>query len=225
MLRKLWIAGVIAAGFVGSAGAFDDFYYDDGGWDDGGWDNGGGWNDGTYGWQNGRQYRQAPFTPGAQNNNSRGWSNPFSPGAQNNNFGWDNGNQWNNGYNNNWNYQQPQYQQNWQYQQPQYVQPQVVYSQQPIKLSMPGGEAGLCAYVLSSGGQSWNYTISPGKSQLFTEDRAWKVTYDRGNGYGEQSYVLKPGHYRFRQSSRGWELYRSDSMEDAPLSQAPLPPM
>lgn len=177
----------------------------------------------------GYQYKFSPYTPGTQNQgsnwNSGGNSNWNSGGGGNWNNDWSGGTQ-------HW-HQQPQRQyhydyqpqQSWSYQQPQYTPPQPVYSGLPIKISMPPTEAGLCAYVLTSGGETWNYTIAPGKSQLFNEDRAWQVTYDRGDGYGPQTYGLKPGHYRFRQSSRGWELYRSDSMQDAPPSFAPPPPM
>ena len=101
----------------------------------------------------------------------------------------------------------------------------VTYSRQPIRISMPEDQIGICAYVLRSGDEAFNYTILPGKKQDFTEDRAWKIVYDRGDGFGQQSYGLKPGHYRFRQSSRGWELYRSSSMETASTSNAPPPPM
>jgi hypothetical protein len=225
MLRQLMMVGLTVAALTAPVNADDfffggDFEYDDGDWDDGGFQFGGG-----------RRYRAAPYTPGAQNNNSQwddNWNSPWNPGVQNNNSQWDDwehnhNHGWNNGWNNNW-----QYQNQYQYrpQQPQYVAPRVVYSNQPIKISMPEGEPGMCAYVLSSAGQSWNYTMAPGKSQLFNEDRAWTITYDRGNGYGEQTYGLKPGHYRFRQSSRGWELYRSESMDSAPpVPQAPPPPM
>lgn len=210
MQRALLLTGLVLAAIGANAAAFDDFYYDDGGW-------GFGYDDYYYDDYYYDDYYDDYNTPRSYK------YMPFSPGAQNQNLGWNNGwdNTWNNGWNNNW-----QQQQNWNYQpRPQYQTPQVVYSQQPIKISMPPAEAGLCAYVLSSGGQSWNYTISPGKSQQFKEDRAWQVTYDRGNGYGHQTYSLKPGHYRFRQSSRGWELYRSDVMDDTPIAQAPPPPM
>lgn len=117
-------------------------------------------------------------------------------------YDWDYG--WN--YGNNWQ-QRPQ------------------YSQQPIKLSMLYGELGPVAYVLSGGGQVYNYTMQPGMAQNFREDRPWQITYDRGNGLGQQTYGLKPGHYRFKPTARGWELFRSDSMDDMPLAQAPPPPM
>jgi hypothetical protein len=103
--------------------------------------------------------------------------------------------------------------------------PAVVYSQLPITISMPDGEAGLCAYILGDGSNAWNYSIAPGKSQSFKEDRAWTVRYDRGNGYGEQMYRLKPGHYKFRQSARGWELYYSAPGGNAPLNAGPPAPM
>jgi hypothetical protein len=75
--------------------------------------------------------------------------------------------------------------------------------------------------VLATGSQSWNYTIAPGKSQAFPEDRAWQVTYDRGAGHGQQTYQLRSGQYKFRQGPRGWELYRSELEEAAPVVTAP----
>lgn len=191
------------------------FFFDDGGYDDGDWDDGG-WNRNFSAPRQGtaRQYRHSPFSPATQNQNNLGWDNSGWDDG-----GWDNG--WNNnGWNNGW-----QQQQNWNQYQYQYQQPQRVYSNQPITIAMPTGEPGMCSYVLSSGQGTWNYTMSPGKSQTFNEDRAWKVTFDRGNGFGEQSYNLKPGYYRFRQSSRGWELYRSEAPPAAPIANAPPPPM
>ncbi len=127
-----------------------------------------------------------------------GWDWDFAPGVQSGGFNW--------------------YQNGWQ-------RPQPAYSQQPIKLSMLYGEAGPAAYVLSGGGQVYNYTMSPGMTQLFREDRPWQITFDRGNGHGQQTYALKPGHYRFRMTEQGWGLFRSESMDDLPLAKAPPAPM
>jgi hypothetical protein len=223
MQRAILTAGLLLAALTGPATAYDDFYFDDGGFDDGGdWDDGDYYDDGfdDYG-GTARKFNYSPFNPGTQNNNM-GWNN----NGWNNN-GWNHGG-WNNNHNGGW--QQPQHQ-HWN-NQPQYqyqpARPQVVYSQQPIKISMPPNEAGLCAYVLKDGNNgAWNYTIAPGKSQDFTHDRGWLVTFDRGNGFGEQTYSLKPGYYRFRQSSRGWELYHSATapVDAAPVAQGPPPPM
>ena len=213
---SLLACGLWLTTFCGATQAQFDFFYDDGGYDydydDGGNWGGRGWNNNSSGFPrqgSARSYKQSPYRPGAQNQNNLGWDNG----------GWDDGGWDNGGWNNGW-----QQQQNWnqyQYQQPQ----RVTYSNLPITIGMPAGEPGMCSYVLSSGQGTWNYTMSPGKSQTFNEDRAWKVTFDRGNGYGEQSYNLKPGYYRFRQSSRGWELYRSETPPAAPIANAPPPPM
>lgn len=128
---------------------------------------------------------------------------------------WEDDGYWDDGYDYGWNYGWNN--NGWQ-QRPQ-------YSQQPIKISMMYGEAGPVSYVLSGGGPVYNYTMQPGMAQMFREDRPWQITYDRGNGFGQQTYSLKPGHYRFKQSPRGWELFRSDSLDDMPLAQAPPPPM
>lgn len=194
------------------------------------------------------QYRMVPSTPGVQNNSSSwntggGWDlggGNWNSGGSNWNSG---GGSWNNG-SGNWQRVQPNYNQ-YQYQQPQrygYTQPQyqspsypsqpqytpsappVNYSGQPIHISMPADQYGSCAYVLASGPDSWNYTMLPGKSQKFTEDRSWQITFDRGGGYGEQSYRLIPGYYRFKQSSRGWELYHSTTAPPPSSGSAPPPP-
>ena len=204
--------------------------------------------------QRGGELRSAPMMqdPGYQNQSSNwgqnyNYGNQWDPGHQNWNQGttWNSNNNWNQnwggnqnwGHNQGWNQNWSHSNQNWSYQQPRYSysqpsysqrsysQPQVVYSQQPIRISMPVNQPGMCSYVLSSGDESWNYTIAPGKKQDFKEDRVWKITFDRGDGFGQQSYGLKPGHYRFRQGSRGWELYKSSSMDTASTSNAPPPPM
>ncbi len=195
-----------------------------------------------------------PYTPGAQNQSTGGnrqYNSPFSTGSQNSNTAWNN--QWQQG-GTNWQPQpqyQPQQQiyqnqQNWNnHQQPQLYShtpeytpyrteprsslvsppaPQVAYSQKPIIISMPPEQSGQCQYRLSSGSDVWNFSMTPGKSQNLVEDRSWRVTFDRGSGYGEQAYRLQPGHYRFRQSSRGWELYHSTAAVAASSSTLPPPP-
>jgi hypothetical protein len=171
-----------------------------------------------------------PFSPGQQNSDLDIGASPFNPGSQNQNNGWSNGgNPWNRttpqNNQNAGNQTQPQF---WgpltRPEEPKFTMPQATYSNLPIKISMPDGEAGICGYVLATGKQAWNYTIGAGKAQIFPEDRVWQVTYDRGGGFGPQVYVLKSGHYKFRQSNRGWELYRSE-LDAAPVAAAPEPPM
>lgn len=171
----------------------------------------------------------SPFTPGPQNQGNN-WGNGGVPGNFAPNYGFPNVRQNRGGwyydeYDDEWYYDdgydwdQP----DWGYgpQAPQYQQ-RPVFSNQPITILMPEGEPGVCAYVLSGAGGVWNYTIAPGKSQTFNEDRQWMVTFDRGNNLGQQSYNLKPGIYKFRQSNRGWELYRT---ENPSASQGPPAPM
>lgn len=191
----------------------------------------------------------SPFTPGVQNQPPVQVpldSAPFTPGVQNNTT-WNNGSNWNTGNSGNWNqgnwnsgsqhwqHQQPTWQsqpQRWSYNQRQYqptqtsypTAPAVSYSGDPILISMPAEQPGMCSYILTSGDSSWNYTIAPGKKQSFVEDRSWKITFDRGNGYGEQSYRLAPGQYLFRQSDRGWELYHTPLAPTVDVGGAPPPP-
>jgi len=224
MTRQLLLGGLCSLLLAGPAAAQFRSYSPDSG---GAQNNSGGWQ---------RQPRHySPDSGGAQNM-SGGWRP--NNGWQNNS-GWNQGSHWQQPQYQHWQHQhqyQPQHQHQYQPQyhnydhQPQYqaraytppAPPPVVYSNLPISIAMPDGEPGLCSYVLSSGDGSWNYNIGPGQRQTFNEDRAWKVTFDRGNGYGQQSYALHPGLYRFRMSARGWELYRS-SASTAAIAPGSLP--
>lgn len=173
------------------------------------------------------------FTPGVQNNpNDISGASPFAPGNQNQSSVWPGGG------NNPWapqnpgNSSGPPQQNYWGQNLPRPEDPQFMplppnFSNLPIRISMPPGEPGPCGYVLSTGQQSWNYTIAPGRAQTFIEDHVWQVTYDRGGGFGPQTYALRSAHYKFRQSPRGWELYRTplDDVPAAPVAvEPPLPP-
>lgn len=173
----------------------------------------------------------SPFTPGPQNNSGNFNSgSPFAPGNQNQSSVWPNQN---NPFgplppqeggmptppNNDWarNLPRPE--------DPKFMPLPPNYSNLPIRISMPEGQPGACGYQLATGQQAWNYMIAPGKSQTFVEDRVWQVTYDRGGGFGPQTYTLRSGHYKFRQSPRGWELYRGelDPSIAAPVATTPPP--
>jgi hypothetical protein len=161
----------------------------------------------------------SPFAPGAQTQVPEAGS-PFSPGTQNQAWNWPNQNQWNqNQWDDGWydedGYYNPGFNPYWQQQQQWQQRPPVAWSNEPITIGMPEGEPGICAYSLTSGFGGWNYTITPGKSQTFQEDRPWSITFDRGDNRGTQTYRLKPGQYRFRHGENGWELFRSEFVSGA----------
>ena len=54
------------------------------------------------------------------------------------------------------------------------------------------------------------YTIPPGYSQDFSEDRAWVVQFSRGTNLDQARYGLQSGVYSFASTDHGWELYRSE---------------
>jgi hypothetical protein len=56
-----------------------------------------------------------------------------------------------------------------------------------------------------------SYTIPPGYSQEFREDRAWVVQFSRGTNLAPARYGLQSGAYVFTSTGHGWELYRSKS--------------
>jgi hypothetical protein len=107
-------------------------------------------------------------------------------------------------------YSQPQYHNYTQptYSQPAYSAPPVaprVYSNLPIVIDCPSGLGGDCAYQLIEGtGIAYDYTISQGRQQNFTENSDWKIRYDQGNGLGYITYKLTGGKtYEFRRDDLG----------------------
>jgi hypothetical protein len=51
-------------------------------------------------------------------------------------------------------------------------------------------------------------SLRPGQSQQLPAGR-WRIEFDRGQDFGETSYALRDGRYRFEVTSSGWELRRS----------------
>ena len=54
------------------------------------------------------------------------------------------------------------------------------------------------------------YSIPPGYSQEFREDRAWVIQFSRAANVDQARYGLQSGQYTFTSTDRGWELYRSE---------------
>jgi len=83
------------------------------------------------------------------------------------------------------------------------------YSQLPIKLILPNTESGTCDYTLIGNSKNYNYSMSPGNSQTFTEDRHWKVRYFSEGKL--QEFDLKGGQtYEFVREDNAWKLYKME---------------
>ncbi len=88
-----------------------------------------------------------------------------------------------------------------------------------IKLICPKNLAGGLSYSLNGN----IYSIQPGYSQTFKDDRPWVLEFLRG-GEGSESvrYTLKAGTYTFAVGQSGWEIHQPASAA-ANLPAAPLP--
>lgn len=98
-----------------------------------------------------------------------------------------------------------------------------------IKLICPKSAGGSLTYSLNGA----IYTIQPGYSQSFQEDRAWTLEFKRGGEDSEIArYSLKAGTYAFVVGANGWDIQQpgqAPPVSDLPpaplpdLSPAPLP--
>ena len=96
-----------------------------------------------------------------------------------------------------------------------------------IKLSCPKTAPGPLSYSLNG----HVYTIQPGYSQTFPNDRAWTIEFKRGgDDSAVASYALNSGLYSFVAGPGGWELQQpgatpspSAELPPSPLPPAPLP--
>lgn len=92
-----------------------------------------------------------------------------------------------------------------------------------IKLSCPKTAPGPLSYSLNG----HVYTIQPGYSQTFPNDRAWTIEFKRGGDDSEvASYALSSGLYTFVAGAGGWDLQQPGTTPTpaAELPPAPLPP-
>lgn len=97
------------------------------------------------------------------------------------------------------------------------------FSGGPIKIDNPASNKETLSYTLDGN----LYTIQPGYSQEFREDRAWVVQFSRGTNLDEARYGLQSGLYSFTSTDHGWELYRSEfpqTVAPQPSMVAPPPP-
>lgn len=89
-----------------------------------------------------------------------------------------------------------------------------------IKLSCPKTTAAPLTYTLNGN----PYTIQPGYSQSFRDDRVWILEFRRGDEQSEVvRYTLKPGNYNFGVGSIGWELRQMVPIASDALPPPPLP--
>lgn len=87
----------------------------------------------------------------------------------------------------------------------------------PIVLTNPATNPESVEYALN--GQP--FVMKPGQSQRFSHDRDWIVEFNRGDGSNFARYSLKSATYKFKPTSRGWELF--EQAESRP-SVGALPP-
>ncbi len=103
-----------------------------------------------------------------------------------------------------------------------------VPSSPPPVVRTVGGDIKLICPKTLGGGLSYSlngnvYSIQPGYSQTFKDDRQWVLEFLRG-GEGSESvrYTLKAGTYTFAVGPGGWELHQPSSAASN-LPAAPLP--
>ena len=92
-----------------------------------------------------------------------------------------------------------------------------------IKLSCPKTAPGPLSYSLNG----HIYTIQPGYSQTFPNDRAWTIEFKRGGDDSEvASLALNSGTYLFVAGPSGWDLQQPGATPTplGDLPPAPLPP-
>lgn len=89
-----------------------------------------------------------------------------------------------------------------------------------IKLVCPKRAGGSLTYWLNG----TMYSIQPGYSQEFRDDRTWKLEFRKG-GEGTElvTYTLKPGHFNFAVGANGWELRQVVGTIDLPPAPQPAP--
>jgi hypothetical protein len=90
------------------------------------------------------------------------------------------------------------------------------FSGDPIKIVNPAKTGATVSYMLDGNA----FTIPPGYSQEFQEDRAWVIEFSRGTNLDQTRYGLQSGVYKFARTDHGWELYRSQ----VPQTVATKPP-
>jgi hypothetical protein len=94
------------------------------------------------------------------------------------------------------------------------------FSGGPIKIVNPAKTGASLSYVLDGS----VFTMAPGSSQEFQEDRAWEIQFSRGPNLDQARYGLQSGLYTFTRTDHGWELYRTEFPQAATAAPPPPPP-
>lgn len=98
--------------------------------------------------------------------------------------------------------------------------PAVAHTGEEIKLICPKSATAPLTYSLNG----TVYTMQPGYSQIFRDDRTWKLEFLRnGQGSAPVTYTLKPGTYRFGAGAEGWELRQVVLEQSLPPAPQPTP--
>jgi hypothetical protein len=73
----------------------------------------------------------------------------------------------------------------------------------PARVSIlnPAGNGGTVSYTLGSD----QYSIAAGESRAH-DDGTQLIVFDRGKSFGQSTYTLQPGSYRFVMTATGWDL-------------------
>jgi hypothetical protein len=95
------------------------------------------------------------------------------------------------------------------------------FSGGPIKIVNPAESGVTLSYSLDGS----DFTMAPGSSQEFQEDRAWAIQFSRGEGLDQARYGLQSGVYTFARTDRGVELYRSEFAQTVAPPPAPAAPV
>lgn len=88
-----------------------------------------------------------------------------------------------------------------------------------IVLTNPAANTDSVDYALN--GQP--FVMKPGQSQRFNHNRDWIVEFNRGDGSSFAKYSLKSATYKFKPTSRGWELFEQADSQPA-VGALPPPP-
>jgi hypothetical protein len=67
----------------------------------------------------------------------------------------------------------------------------------------------------------FEYDMQPGFAQTFENDRTWTIEFESNSPRGTIRYRLSTGHYQFRLTRDGWDLFTVG--DEAELPPAPEP--
>lgn len=86
----------------------------------------------------------------------------------------------------------------------------------PVTILNPAATGQMVNYTLGSD----EYSIAAGQSRAHNEGTQ-VIAFDRGGSFGQSTYTLQPGTYRFMLTSTGWDLRTvTDQVADASTAEA-----